>query len=349
MDNPNVKNLVDYLKKYSNFPFDKLVETVLKSGHSKEDLNQALEIIRSPQEAAPTAPPIPPQPNTYPIPQKQGSSKNGLVFALIGITASVALLGLIIGLKVLNKENPVKKDSNKEQIKQDQTSSPSAKFPDKIPTPSLPQTDPTAAVSADPMAKFWSKISADDYKITSSGKIEYKKGGSTGTQTTSLDLNNGTIYIKTGSVVRIEKSDTIRPEIGIIKNHDIYSLNPRTKTFVTFKDTDSLGKLYVDSIRSSFPLLGISDDTQKGQIIWQKTDADYWEANWAWKTPLDEKSIPAYIRVKPDFETDLINDFSIRFDAKDLWQDVTFVYEKVININSLLTVPSDYTLEKISN
>lgn len=213
---------------------------------------------------------------------------------------------------------------------------------------SFPTIQPTTSVlENDPMKIFFSTLSAADYKIATTGKLTNAKQAGGGTESSSIDLNNGIIYVQKGSVVRVDKTDPAKPETGFIMGDKVYALQPTKKTYVISSITDSIGQFYASGIRSSLPLISLADDSKKGLVTWQKSGDNEWQADWKWKTPLDATATQVKVKIRLDSKTSLITNFSVQFDVTQPWQEATFQYEIIPNIESLLAVPPDYQEQKL--
>lgn len=331
MSNQNVQNLVEYIRKNSSLSPMQLEEVVLKVGYSKEELNQALKIVGLPsqQNIITSSSDVSTAENS-----KQGN--NIWLWAILGFLV-ILTFGGIAGLYFINKN-----DVNTKVVSPTPTP-----ISEKPISPALSTQSPAAELQTNPMDAFFTTLSSADYKITTTGKIEYKKQEEGGSHSSSLDLNNGIIYLKKGSVVRGDKTDTEEPEIAIVKGNKIFSLNPVKKTYSAFDTADGLGKFYLMALQSSFPLMTLVEDTKKNKITWEKTGNNEWQTNWKWKTPLDTQETPVKVKISMSPATKLITTLSLRFDNSQSWQDVIFQYETVGDIENLLIVPADYKEEKL--
>lgn len=345
MNNQNVQNLVEYIRKNPNVSSNQLEEAVLKVGYSKEELNQALEIVESSHVGGN----FPDQQNITSsglevlTSEESKRANNMWLWAILGILI-ILTFGGIAGLYFINQNK-----AGTEIISSTPTpiSAPTSKDlakPTKEPSITQP---PATGLQTNPMDDFLAALSSANYKVSTSGKIEYKKHEEGLTQSSSLDLNNGIIYIQESSVVRLDKTDPERPEIAIIKDDQALVLNPTKKTYTAFNVEDELGKFYITTVKASFPLISLGDDTQEGTVSWQKITDNEWQADWKWKTPLDIQETPVKVRIILDSTTKLINILSFRFDNNQSWQDAAFKYETISDIESLLTISSDYKEEKL--
>ena len=359
MNDQNVQNLVDYIKKNNSIPSGQLEEAVVKAGYLKEQFCQALELAGNSQISNPVIPSVL-SVNPQAMMQDQHVSFNKKPFLLIAsiLIMVLILVGSIILYILKNKSRvPVKiseQSNGNEQITlSNKISGAPPGFNSLLnsnnSTGELSNNQPSGpAIIDNPMKIFVTALSSADYKVSSSGKIENKKQDGTGNQISSLDLNNGIIYIQKGSVVRADKTDPLRPEVGILKGDKVYGLNQEKKTYFVLNITDEMGKFYSTALKGSFPLISLSDDTQKGIVHWLKTRNNEWQGDWKWKTPLDQKETPAKVKIFLDPKINLITTLSIRFMDSQPWQEAMFTYEKIRDIEGLLIPPSGYKEEKFT-
>ena len=61
------------------------------------------------------------------------------------------------------------------------------------------------------------------------------------------------------------------PEIRIVKDEKFYSLDPQEKIVTVSNTKGNPGVFFMSAFRRSFPLVTISDDTQSGKVLWQKS------------------------------------------------------------------------------
>lgn len=203
----------------------------------------------------------------------------------------------------------------------------------------------------DPMKAFSAALSSANYKVSTSGKFENKKQEDSGTQTESLDLNNGFIYLQNSSILRVEKpkdeTNLQELETVIIKDNKGFILNAEKKSYVVVDPSEELGKWYLNAANASFPPLSLLEDSQKGAISWEKSGNNQWQTEWKWKTPFDPKGIPVKVKIFLHPTTYLIDTVSMKFEDSQPWQDATFRYEKVEDIENLLKIPPEYKEEKL--
>lgn len=345
MNNQNVQNLVEYIRKNPNLPPSQLEESVLKAGYSREEFNRALEIVGKSQinTNLSVEQNIASAGQEVMTPEENKQTNKTWLFVILGVLIILAFWD-IVALYLIN-QNKVK--TTVDSPTPTPLSSPAFKAltePTKEPVSIQP---PTTVAQANPMDVFFTALSSANYKVTASGKIELKKQEEGVTQTLSLDLDNGIVYIQKGSVLRIDKTDPQQPEIAMIKGDKIYILDPSEKTYTVLNTADSLGQFYLGAFKTSFPLIPLTEDTQKGLVAWQKISNNEWQADWKWKTPLDPQETPVKVKIILDPATNLITTLFMKSADAQPWQDATFRYETIEGIESLLTVPSDYKEEKL--
>lgn len=345
MNNQNIQNLIAYITKNPNLSPSQLGKAVLKAGYSSEELSQALEIVGKSQVGSSLSNEqnmASVEPEVLKSEENKPKKKRWL-FVLLGILIILAVWD-VTALYLINQDKINKKVTSP-------TSTPLFLPPSKDlakPTeePLVTQPPPTVAQS-NPTDAFFTALSSTDYKVTTSGKIEIKKEEEGVTHTSSLDLDNGTVYIQKGAVLRIDKANPQQAEIAIIKGDKIYNLDPTEKTYIVLNRVDSLGQFYLGAFKTSFPLIPLTEDTQKGLVAWQKISNNEWQADWKWKTPLDPQETLVQVKIALDPVTNLITSFSMKSEDAQPWQDATFQYEVVEDVESLLTIPSDYKEEKL--
>lgn len=343
MNNQNIQNLVDYIRKNPSLSPSQLEEPVLKAGYSKEELNRALEIVGKSQVGISSEPSVvSPSPGVLTQEENKQMNKTWL-YMILGVLI-ILTFGGIAGLYFINQN---KVNTKVASITPTSLSSPTFKDLTEPTKETLTIQPPTTVAQTNPMDAFFTAVSSADYKVMTSGKIENKKQEGGGTQTSSLDLNNGIVYVQKGAVVRIDKTDPQKPEIAFIKGDKIYALNPEKKTYTILNSSDSFGQFYLSAFKTTFPLIPLLDDTHKGIVSWQKGDNNEWQADWKWKTPLDPQETPVKVKIFLDPSTNLITTFSMKFEDALPWQDATLKYENIENIESLLMIPPDYKEEKL--
>lgn len=345
MNNQNVQNLFEYIRKNPNLFPNQLEEVVLKAGYSSEELSQALEIVEKSQIGSSSSNEqnmASVEPEILKSEENKPKKKRWL-FVLLGILIILAVWD-VAALYLINQDKINKKVTSPTPTP---LSPPSFKdFAKPTEEPLATQPPPTVAQS-NPTDAFFTALSAANYKVTTSGKIEIKKKEEGVTQTSSLDLNNGTVYIQKGAVLRIDKADPQQAEIAIIKGDKIYNLDPSEKTYIVLNTTDSLGQYYLGAFETSFPLISLAKETQKGLVAWQKISNNEWQADWKWKTPLDPQETSVKVKVITDPATNLITTLSMRSTDAQPWQDAIFQYETIGDLENLLTIPSNYKEKKL--
>lgn len=201
------------------------------------------------------------------------------------------------------------------------------------PVAELTNETPSPKITTNPMESFATALFASDYKVTSSGKFDVIKQDDSSTVTSSLDLNNGTIYLKKGAVVKIENNDADMNTTVYRNGTDLYVISPDQKTYSILESSNSIYSFFDSIFVASYPLIPLLEDTQQGIVTWQKNSNNEWQADWAWKTPFDLTDINVQVKVSLDSETGLITTLYMKFEGSDQWQEGTFVYEKIENID----------------
>lgn len=195
-----------------------------------------------------------------------------------------------------------------------------------------------------PMAKFDAAFTANDYKITASGKFEYSTKDAKHEESMKLGFDNKVLFTKKGSVVKVTG---VPGGDAVLKDSNIYITDSVKKTYTRFSSTNSLGQWYLMAAKASFSLISLNEDTKKGVVSWQKNPDNSWEADWNWTTPFKKDALPIKVKISLDPATNLATTLSMKFNPSDPWQDANFKYEKIDNIENLLIIPPDYKEERL--
>ncbi|MDD2822477.1 MAG: hypothetical protein PHQ59_00155 [Candidatus Daviesbacteria bacterium] len=210
---------------------------------------------------------------------------------------------------------------------------------------------PTATPSSPPQATdlittFAAVFKAADYKIYTSGKIEFQTqqtdttGKVVGSSTIRYDADRGIFYTQMGSLVRGEVNSIGKQQILMFKDNQVYIFDSSKKEYIKEDLNGEMGKFYWSLAKAGLPLLGLIEDTSSK--TWQLIGDNEWQSDTTYKTPLDAKGLSVKIKITFDKNSGLINTLSYRINDTDTWQTITFVYEKITNINQYLVLPTGY-------
>lgn len=211
-----------------------------------------------------------------------------------------------------------------------------------LPTKPITPASSESAKITGPLADFFTALSAGNYKITTTGKFENKVVTGESTESTTLDLNNGIIYVEKGNVVKIDKQDAVKPQSVILKDSQVVTIDPVKKTYSVVSVTDEMGQFLVKTMNSSLPLIPLYQDVKAGKTVFVKNEEGQWIADWKWAGVLGDEEIPVKVKVIADPTTNLIPTLSMQFKEGENWQDGVFVYEKVADLTNILSVPAGY-------
>lgn len=350
MNSPNIQHLIDYIQKNASFSPVQLEEIVLKTGYTKEEFYEALKIARNTTTTANQA---------VSIPKQKTKSHKALVWASLGCIVLLLVCGLVASFYLSKKRR-----SDVRPLAQT-TSRPPATAGSfdtmQSSTSNLLKGQVSKSASKNnPMTLFRTALASVDVKVLSNGTIETKKltersAQSNGTEesavsltsSSSLDLNNGVFYVQKGAVVRLDNTDRQQTENTFTKDSKFYIVNTGKKTYTVVHSSDSVGQFYSGLFPATFPLLSLADDTQQGTVVWKNTSSNEWVANWKWKSPLDSVDNPVQVKIILDPPTHLVTTLSMKFEDSQPWQDVTFAYEKIDTLDTLLIIPADYKEEPL--
>lgn len=338
MNQQNINNLVTYFKQNLTTPPQTLINNCLKSGYLQEDINGAVNILNSQNIPSNDLPPH--------------SNNISLTIAIVLIVA-VMLIGVGIGFYMtLSGKNIDLPFFTGKSIKPSPILNISGPAGTGVTTvPSKMITGAPISIS-DPLKAFADVFNVSDYKISSSGKVENKENktdekGNPYSSSSAMDLNNTIFYTQKGSLVRYDSIDPQRPQSFILKGVQVYSLNSGKKTFDVTSTSGPMGQFIVSMFKTGFPPISLLEDHVKTPFVFEKIGESLWQTNWKYKnalSPGEEK--PVKIKITLDPNTKLITAMSYNFTEGQPWQDLTFAYEKLANIDTYLAPPPDYTEEK---
>lgn len=357
MNQQNINNLIAYFKQNLTSPPQTLINNCLKSGYLQEDINEAVKTLQEQTNSSQTPSAAAQQPTNHPSPLETRGLSKLLVIVLIiavillgvGIGLFLELSGKNISLPFLTTNKNQASDVNQKVIipspKQNiaPPSTGSASFPISAANP--PQSD------ANPLTAFANVFNTADFKISTSGRVENKQNktdekGNPYSSSSAMDLNNTIVYVREGKLVRFDSIDPQRPQISFLKENKIYSLNQEKKTYNGVDIDTEMGKSFYTIFTSSFPLITLIEDQSKTPFTFEKAGESQWQTAWMYKNILaPEESKPIKIKITLDPTTSYITTLSFLMETGQSWQDLTFVYENISNLDSLLTVPPDYTEE----
>lgn len=190
-----------------------------------------------------------------------------------------------------------------------------------------------------PLKPFISNFSTNNYKIATTGKVNLN-GPNKGENTKwnmIFSLNNKNYYTNNGSVFRVD----IDTGSYITKNTLNYSVNNNEKTYRQIdlsKQKNLIKNVYEDNF-----LLGlVLKEDQNRKLLWTSIGNNEWVADWEYIPENLPKGANLKVKIFINPNTNLIDSISLKVNSNDPWQDTSYKYEQISNIDEFLIIPADY-------
>lgn len=317
MSTKKLDNLVTYIQGNASMPLAQIEIECLKTGYTKAEIVEALKLAALKQEKTATTISTPKSKNLF------------IVVCFLCIGAAI-LSGAVFAYFTSNQKHSILPASQPVV-----TASPAAEV-----TSSGEQTQP--------MTAFINALAAANYAITTTGSITNATGTTSNNKgIVEADFNHLITYVQNGEVVRLDITDPEQPQIVLLKDDSIFTLNSAQKTYMTMSGSDEMAQFFIDSLKLAFPLIQLARDTQQSSVTWQKTAETEWQADWQWGSPLSAEKTPIKVKINVDPTTQLIYTYSVQFEGDTAWQDVSVRYDQVNDMVALLELPPEFTEEKM--
>lgn len=209
---------------------------------------------------------------------------------------------------------------------------------DATPTPSL---SPTMAVS-DPLELFKTNFLSKDYKVPVSGQIQYSP------TETPFTYPGVIYYYRQGHWVRIDTTDQATNEkfSYIYKENLLYILDHTTKTYyqIDAQNDTTFGQQLYTLLEAINPLNELVNNAGANTTTWNSIAANTWETDWRYRYFIIsyDENVSYPTRITLSGQSNLITRYQVKpTDILD-WQTLSYTYEQIANIDSLLTIPADY-------
>lgn len=223
-------------------------------------------------------------------------------------------------------------------------------------------TEEPSPVATDPLKQFSIDFLKTDYKVMTAGKLVNEKISSGSKSFATLDLDEAVFYFKKGEIVRNKMVSEKKEQTLLIVDKNLYLLDDLQKTYLQINEEDEVlsENFFYPVFKYSCPLALLLEDNDKNLISWTKISENQWQAEWQ-NNPIrlfvlipkctsegcvsEKKTIPIKITLDP--ETKFITKLALKFEEPAGWQEVTFKYQLIKDIEDFLTIPSDYKEEEL--
>lgn len=195
----------------------------------------------------------------------------------------------------------------------------------------------------DPLKIFTSIFNRADYIITAQGEASFSLSSDPRDQIHLIMNSPLNFYTKQGKLVRIDDLSTSLKLIFLIQNDQIYRLDSNSKSHSVWSKTNPVWSYVNKEVQQRFIIQNIINDNMQNHLTWNQVENGVWQTNWIFETLLN-KTVSVQLKLTVNTQTNLIDKTSFRLRDTDPWQDISWSYKPVLNIDELMVIPPEYKI-----